>query len=475
MGTPITFSGFNSIDFNLVLNSVMASAAQPLTALQNRQSAVQSQIANLATLTSRASAVQTAAAALSTATALTTFSAASTNAAAVAVTATSGGVAGHYDIIVNELAHAQVMASASSAPDANTTAVATGGSMTINGQIVAVTQPATLQQLADAINAKDGIGVTASVIQASANSFRLVLTANGSGVANGFTVTNSLTLNNGADPSSVSFTDTPDGLGVYDGISGNHTLDNAVNATDASVLVNNILVTSASNTLTSVIGGATLTVLKKDPGVVVGIDVAADTSALRTRINTFVAAYNSLNAFTTAQRMASGNGDPTSIGRDPLIGALRTQLRTSLNTEYAGGAFTYLSQIGVEFTQSGTLQVNNSIFAAATENGGAALSKLLVGTAGTPGAFASINTLMTQYTQTSGLLASSQAQRASQVSRLTDQISSMQSRLAVQRASLQREFAAADAAMTSLKNQSGALASFGTASSKLTSPTSQAS
>ena len=112
------------------------------------------------------------------------------------------------------------------------------------------------------------------------------------------------------------------------------------------------------------------------------------------------------------------------------------------------------------------------MFAAATANGGAALSKLLVGTTGTPGAFASINTLMTQYTQTSGLLASSQAQRASQVSRLTDQISSMQDRLAVQRASLQREFAAADAAMTALKNQSGALASFGTSSAKLTSPTS---
>jgi flagellar hook-associated protein 2 len=471
MGTPITFSGFNSVDFNLVLNSVMASAAQPLTALQNRQSAVQSQIANLATLASKASAVQTAAAALSTATTLTSFSAASTNAAAVAVSTTSGGVAGHYDIIVNELAHSQVMASASSAPDANTTAVATGGSMTINGQIVAVSQPATLQQLADAINAKDGIGVTASVIQASANSFRLVLTANSSGVTNGFTVTNSLTLNDGLDPSSVSFTDFD-----HDGISGNSDEDNAVKATNASVLVNNILVTSASNTLTNVIGGATLTVLKKDPLATIGIDVAADTSALRTRINTFVAAYNSLTAFTAAQRMASGNGDPTSIGRDPLLGQLRTQLRTSLNTEYdAGGAFTYLSQIGVEFTQSGTLQVNNAVFASATQNGGAALSKLLVGTTGTPGAFASINTLMTQYTQTSGLLASSQAQRASQVSRLTDQISSMQNRLAVQRSSLQREFAAADAAMTALKNQSGALASFGTSSSKLTSPTSQAS
>ena len=469
MGSPITFSGFNSIDFNLVLNSVMASAAQPLTALQNRQSAVQSQIANLATLTSKASAVQSAAAALSTTSTLASFSATSTNSANVAVATTSGGVAGHYDVIVNELAHAQVMASASSAPDANTTAVATGGSMTINGQIVAVTQPATLQQLADAINAKDGIGVTASVIQAGANSFRLVLTANSSGTASAFTVTNALL--DGVNPSSVSFTDTD-----ADGVSGDSDLDNAVKATDASVLINNILVTSASNTLTSVIAGATLTVLKKDTGTTIGIDLAADTSALRTRLNTFVAAFNSLAAFTAAQKTAAGNGDPTSIGRDPLIAQLRTSLRSSLNSEYdAGGAFTYLSQIGVEFTQSGTLQVNNALFASVTQDGGTKLAKLLVGTTETPGAFASINTLMTQYTQTSGLLAASQALRASQVTRLTDQIGKMQDRLALQRASLQREFAAADAAMTSLKNQSSALASFSTSASKLTSPTSSAS
>jgi flagellar hook-associated protein 2 len=318
------------------------------------------------------------------------------------------------------------------------------------------------------------------VIQSGAGSFRLVLTANSSGTANAFTVKNELTKRNVLDeivPSDVRFIDTTPQGETPDGISGGSAADNAVQATDASVLVNNILVTSASNTLTSVIAGATITVLKKDPDTIVGIDVSADTSALRTKINTFVAAYNSLTAFTSAQKTSAGAGDTTSIGRDPLINQLRQSLRTSLTSQYdAGGAFNYLSQIGVEFTQSGTLQVNNTLFAAATQDGGAKLAKLLSGTSGTPGAFASINTLMTQYTQTSGLLAASQALRASQVTRLTDQIAKMQDRLALQRASLQREFAAADAAMTSLKNQSGALASFSSSSSSnLTSPTSSAS
>ena len=44
MASPITFSGFNDIDFNLILNAVMQQASQPLTALQARQSNVESQI-----------------------------------------------------------------------------------------------------------------------------------------------------------------------------------------------------------------------------------------------------------------------------------------------------------------------------------------------------------------------------------------------------------------------------------------------
>lgn len=463
MSSPITFSGFNSVDFNVVLNSLMAAASQPLTALQTRQAAVQSQLANLATLTTTVSAVQTAAAALSTTTALTSYAATSTNSAAVAVSTGSGAVAGHYDVIVNELAHAQVTASASSAPDANITAIATGGSLTINGQVVAVSQPATLQQLADAINATSGIAVSASVIQDSSSSFRLVLTAKSSGTASAFTVTNNLTGGSG-----VSFTDTN-----LDGISGNSPADNAVQATDASVLVNNIQVTSASNTLTSVIPGATLTLFKKDPAATIGIDVAEDTSALRTKLNTFVSAYNSLVAFTSSQETAAGNGDATSIGRDPMLRQLRNSLRTALTSQYGTADPSYLSQIGVEFTRTGTLAVNNTLFAAATTSGASGLAALFAGTTQAPGAFTSIDTLMTQYTQTSGLLSTDQQQLTSQVSRLADQISAMQDRLAVQRAVLQREFAAADAAMSTLKSQSGSLASFGTSS--LFSPTSSAS
>src|SRR6185503_4121702 len=37
MGSPITFSGFNAIDFNVVLNAIMAQESAPLQALQAHQ------------------------------------------------------------------------------------------------------------------------------------------------------------------------------------------------------------------------------------------------------------------------------------------------------------------------------------------------------------------------------------------------------------------------------------------------------
>ena len=41
MGSPITFSGFNQIDFNVVLNAIMQQESLPLQALQAKQTALQ--------------------------------------------------------------------------------------------------------------------------------------------------------------------------------------------------------------------------------------------------------------------------------------------------------------------------------------------------------------------------------------------------------------------------------------------------
>ena len=357
-----------------------------------------------------------------------------------------------------------MIASASTSPDANTTIVATSGTLTIGGTPVTLTGPVTLQGLANAINGTSNSPVTASVVQTDANKFRLVLTANASGTANAFTVTNGLSGGAG-----VTFTDT-DG----DGITGNSDADNAVKATNADVLVNNVEIISASNTLTSAIPGATLTVFKKDPATTVGVDVSEDSSALQSNLSSFVSAYNNLVSFTNSQWKAAAGGDGTAIGRDPLVRGLATALRSTMTAAYSNsGALGYLSQLGVEFTQSGTLQLNQSVFQAAVANGTADAEKLLVGTDDAPGAFATLDATLSGYTQSGGLLSTSQQLLTTQIGNLGTQISNMQARLSQQRTTLTQEFTAADLAMSQLQSQSSALS--GVASSLSSSASSSSS
>src|SRR5262245_4393635 len=107
MSSPITFSGFNSIDFNTILNAVMQQASQPLTALQTRQSALKSQMTTLGTMTSRVSSLASAADALTDADRLDRFSGTSSS-TSVKVSTSSAATDGHFDVVVTDLARAQV-------------------------------------------------------------------------------------------------------------------------------------------------------------------------------------------------------------------------------------------------------------------------------------------------------------------------------------------------------------------------------
>jgi len=336
------------------------------------------------------------------------------------------------------------------APDADTTIVASGGSLTIGGVTVALPGAVTLRQLADAINATSSPPARASVVQSGRSSYRLVLSAAETGQASAFTVTNALTGGAG-----VAFTDTDS-----DGVSGDDAADNAVQASNADLLVNNIQVISATNTIATAIPGVTITAYQRNPTATVIVDVAADPSALEAKVKSFITSYNDLVKFATDQVAAAGRGDQSSIGRDPLLSQIRNQLRGKLTSEYAGGGLSSLSQAGIEFTRQGTLELNQTTFTAVAGRA-ADLAALFAGTTATPGAFASLDTLLDSYAQSSGLLPGARQQLTDQASRLSDSIFKMQERLATRRAALQREFTAADAAISQLKNQSGSLASFG--------------
>jgi len=93
--------------------------------------------------------------------------------------------------------------------------------------------------------------------------------------------------------------------------------------------------------------------------------------------------------------------------------------------------------------------------------GTAEVAKLLAGSTATPGALATMSTMLDEYTKSSGILLDARDQLKAAADRLSSQIARMEDRLALRRLALQQEFTAADAAMARLKNQSGSIASLG--------------
>jgi len=446
VSSPITLSGFNQIDFNLVLNAVMQQASLPLTNLQDRQAALRSQLSTFDTLNSRISALRSAADALGNPESVSTVSGTSSDPALVGVTVGNEAVAGEYDVVVTELARAQVTASSTTAPDANTTIVASGGTITIGGIAVTLAGDTTLQGLADAINDTEDIGVSAAVVRTSPDNYRLVLTSKATGLANAFTVSNALSGGTG-----VTFTDTDN-----NGTTGDSVEDNAVSATDAALLVNNIPVTGPSNVFDGVVPGVTITAVKKDPDTTVHVGVAPDGTALKTKVETFITAYNDIVKFLNDQRLSAGGGQASSIGRDPLVRQLHGSLRTELLGPHGAGVLTRLAEVGVEFTRSGTLELDSEMFNEAIETDGDAVRAMF---AGTDGAFRAVENVLDEYAQADGFIATAKDRLTRQITSMDAQIVAMQTRLAQQRATLQREFTEADAAMSRLKAQSSSLGS----------------
>ena len=356
---------------------------------------------------------------------------------------------------MTELAKAQVTQSQSTFA-ALDTVVATGGTLTLtpagggSATTITVSASTTLQQLADAINAEDDSPASASVVQTSPGSYKLVLSGRETGTTNAFTIQSALTGGAG-----VAFTDTD-----TDGVSGDSAADNSQQAINAAFTVNGVAVTSASNTVSDVVTGVTLSLTRKDPATTVTVKVDRDTDQAKALIGKFVSAYNDLQTFAKDQGTLAIAGR-ASIGRDPLLRGLRDALRSATMAEYTGGAMTRLAEIGVEFDRTGKMLLNAEVFDHAVESSTFDVQTLVSGAAGDGGAFGAFASLIEDYTDAGGLVSTMRQRLDDQVGAIDRRLDTMESQLALRKAALQREYIAADLAMTRLKSQSASLSSLG--------------
>ncbi len=453
MGSPISLSGFNNIDFNLILNTIMAQERIPVTTLENDRRELQGQDGEYSALAKRLADFETALEKLATTDAFAARAVTNTDTTAVSASVSDTTPIGTYDVVVTELARAQVMASSSTHADSDTTIVASGGTLTIGGIVVTVSSNVTLDELSALINSTTDIPVTASVISSGATSYQLVLTGNDTGATNAYTLTNALT----GGTSAVTFADFDS-----DGTSGDDASDNAVSATDGAATVNNISVTSSTNKITGAVPGATITLLTKDAATTVTLTVTRDDSEVKELVDGFVDVYNELSDYLDQQFALAADGSATAIGRDGLLRGLRTALRQTVTQSYSvGGTYSYLAEVGIGSNAAGELTFDKTMFDDALETSLADVESLFLGAGGTNGAFVTLEALVQTYTETNGLLPGVRERLDDQVLAIDDRVQILEERLASRRASLEREFIAADLAIAQLNNQLASLSSLG--------------
>jgi flagellar hook-associated protein 2 len=183
-----------------------------------------------------------------------------------------------------------------------------------------------------------------------------------SGAANGFKITASDGDGNNTDAAGLS-------AFAYDPLGGATGMQFKQASQNAQATINGIAVESATNEMSGVIDGLTLT-LRKESATPVNVAVNRDTEAVSNAVKSFAEAYNALVKFIGEQTKydaASKVGGP--LQGDSAAGSIQSQLRSILaQGSGASAAFPRLSDIGLHVQRNGTLSVDASKLNSATGN-----------------------------------------------------------------------------------------------------------
>ncbi len=256
--------------------------------------------------------------------------------------ASNNAIAGSHNITVNSLA---TTASFASSVVANGSDLVAGAlNFTIGGTPTTLTIPSggeTLAALSTQINSA-GIGVTTNVITDPSGSV-LSIVSNTGGSAGNFSL-------------SASVTDTSNASAAV-------TFSQGQPGTDASLTVDGVRITSASNTVTNAIPGVTFQLLSAPTTPTpVQVEITNNNSAVETAVQSFVTGYNQVLKNMTAQEGNNSSGQPEPLYGNPNLSLIQSQLQSAFTFQQSslGGSITSITQLGVAANPDGTLTFNSS-------------------------------------------------------------------------------------------------------------------
>lgn len=413
--------GSTGIDVATAVDDILYADRAPERTWEAEQATLASQTSALNQLDTEASDLSDALTALQNASGvLSTATADSSDSSIVTATAANGTTAATHTVVVNRLA---VTGSWYSDSETSSSATLTAGSfdLTAGGNTTTINVGGssgvdTLDELATAIN-QQSLGVTASVVTDSSGA-RLSLVSTTSGSAGDFSITND---------STVGFTRSNTG-------------------TNASLTVDGVPISSASNTVTGAVSGVTLNLQSASSGTTVNVTVGSDISSVGSAIESFISAYNTLIADLNSQfAYNSGTGTAGTLQSDSVVQGLQSELLNATNYNSGGSTLSTLGALGITTNSDGTLSLDTTTLENAIETNSSAVASFFQGTSGTGGFASSLNSVLDTYTDSSnGAFTVDLKSIASENAELTDEINTLETYLSSQQTLLTNSYNNAD-------------------------------
>lgn len=287
-----------------------------------------------------------------------------------------------------------------------------------------------LTGLARAINAARA-GVTATVVSDGSGARLSIKGA--TGVEQGFTID---VVEDPAAP----------GLAAFTFNTGNQALSVTRRALDSVVAVDGVEVRRPGNSITDVVPGVRLDLVKAAPGQPVAINTQAPTAGLDQAMRDIVDTYNQLLA------VARTETDPTSgvlrgdAGAREMMRQLGTLTNRILNADGAPGEPRTLAELGVRTNRDGSLSLDAARLARALADQGPAVERMLTGGLGQ-----ALRQISIDLTARGGSLAASEAGYGRLQKQLEGELTRMSAQAADMRTRLTRQFAGMDARVSAYR------------------------
>lgn len=431
---------FSGLDTNSIIEQLVALERVPIQNLQKKQQTIDTQKSLIGEISSALSALKSVLSGMDRPSEILAYSAESSNDAVLRASASGSASPGAYSIQVLQRARAEqdrsaAFASADAEVRAGTLEISVDGAAPV---AVTIEEGMTLSDVAYAIN-QSGAGVTAAVIDTGSAAY-LTIYARQTGFE-------------GAADDALVITES------YTGSSGQElALAQTLQAQNAQVVFDGLVVERRENRLTGVVSGLTLDILDDTGQPTVQVTVSGDRETVKSRVQAFVDAYNKVVSLLHSQFVRDADGGVgVMFGDGTLRGLLsRLQLAAGEPVSQSSSEVATLYQIGIKTGSDGTLSVDGAKLDAALATDMSGVAGLF--TQESAGLAARFSSVVSDYTDfVSGILVQRQKGLDSRRENLSDQIARMEQRVADYEKLLVQQFTYLENVISQLKAQQTSL------------------